>query len=261
KMIRELNINKVVLSWEGENSGKMRYRLYKEYKGNRSSKSWFNKIVLTEAEIRREEESKKSFLKQKVRAQQYAEELFMRQIEVDEIESDDIIAYYVSRYHKTEDIFIYTNDRDFMELVSFTNVQLYLANKKMLINKGNFKKLFGYELDNFLLMKTICGDASDNITGIDGVKETTLLKYFPKLKEKVYRTGDLLREAKRIQERRVKDKKKPIKALTNLIEGRPTIERNKKLMDLKNPFIDQEGMSEVNFWATCVLDDEDRGSK
>ncbi|MDX1285967.1 MAG: hypothetical protein R3182_13185, partial [Draconibacterium sp.] len=86
KLIKQYKINKVVLVWDGENGGIYRHQIDTAYKANRKDKSWHEKIQLSEAEIRREQEKEESILKQRKRIQAYAEELFLRQIEVDEIE-------------------------------------------------------------------------------------------------------------------------------------------------------------------------------
>jgi len=94
KMIKEHMINKVVLVWDGEGGGIQRYRIDHAYKANRKTKDWHKKIELSAAEIRKEKAKEESILKQRKRIQAYAEELFFRQIEVDDIEADDLIAEY-----------------------------------------------------------------------------------------------------------------------------------------------------------------------
>ena len=104
-LIKEHMINKVVLVWDGEGGGIYRHRIDKEYKANRKTKEWYKKIEMTEAEIRREKEKEESLLKQRKRVQAYAEELFFRQIEVDDIEADDLIAAYCIQNNNKEEIF------------------------------------------------------------------------------------------------------------------------------------------------------------
>src|SRR5258705_13310388 len=55
-LIKQHQINKVILVWDGENGGIDRYRLDNKYKSNRSDKSWFSKIELSDVDIKKEEE-------------------------------------------------------------------------------------------------------------------------------------------------------------------------------------------------------------
>src|SRR5882757_3870794 len=90
-LIKQHQINKVILAWDGENGGYERYKLDNKYKSNRLDKSWFNKIELSDAEIKREQEKKQSIIIQRIKIRNYAEELYLRQIEVHETEADDLI--------------------------------------------------------------------------------------------------------------------------------------------------------------------------
>ncbi|MFW6219487.1 MAG: hypothetical protein ACOC33_01335 [bacterium] len=259
KLIKEVRANKVVICWDGENSGKLRYLIDENYKANRETKSWHKKILLTNNEIENEEKNK-SDLWQKKRIQSYLEELFIRQIEIDEIEADDLIAYYCKVFGDKENITIYTNDRDMVQLLNYYDVFLYLANKDVIIDKLNFFMHFDYHYSNSLTMKIICGDSSDNVKGIEGIQEKTLLKYFPKLKDRKYLVNEIITEAKRIQKERISENKKPLKVLDKIITGKKIYLKNKKLMDLSEPLINKEVKNEFKNFL-LPLDDEDRNSK
>lgn len=259
KLVNENNINKVILCWDGENSGKMRYYIYEGYKANRESKSWYNKISLTDKQIYKEEKDMGE-LYQRIRIKQYAEELFIRQIEVDEIEADDIIAYYCKYKKPEENVLIFTNDRDYFQLMDYVNVSVYVDNKSTVIDKDIFFMYFNYHYSNSLTLKILCGDSSDNINGIAGLQETTLLKYFPQLKERHVPPKEIYAEAFKISKQRIADKKKPLKAIENIIEGKDILVRNKKLMDLKTPMMSKEAIDEYDTLYD-PLSSENRGSK
>lgn len=272
-VIKQNNINKVVLCWDGENGGKMRYNIYPKYKANRQGKSWYNKLQLTEAQIKFEEEQEKSMLLQKIRIKNYAEELFFRQIEVDLHEADDLVAYYCKEFHNDEKIIIYTNDRDMCQLLTYDNVSIYLSNMKSLINKDNYFLYFKHHYENLTLIKILCGDKSDNIRGIMGCGETILLKYFPEIKKDQITYQQIREKSKLLNE----SKKSKIKVLENIEKGivcevkgkikkeielgDEFFEINEKIIDLKEPILNREGISEVINQATLPLNDEDRGSK
>ena len=72
KIIIEHKIDKVVITWDGERGGTLRLDYYPEYKENRP------RFFDQEYEI------------QKLRVKQYAEDLFIRQYEHPDVESDDL---------------------------------------------------------------------------------------------------------------------------------------------------------------------------
>ena len=259
KLIREHKANKVVLAWDGENGGFYRHVIEPAYKANRKDKKWYGRIELSEAEIRREREKEESILKQRKRIQAYAEELFLRQIEVEKVEADDIIASYCMRYNETEDIYLYTNDRDFAQLLDY-NITILFDNKEEPITKHNFFFEFKYHYGNALPMKIICGDVSDNIKGIAGIKEKSLLKYFPDIQFKRLTVREICAMADQINKERILNKKKPLKALESLLGSIETLKLNHQLMNLSKPFLNEEADDELE-QLDMPLSDEDRGAK
>lgn len=259
KLIKEHMINKVVLMWDGQNGGVARHLILDTYKANRKNKLWFDKIELSEAEIEREREKEESILKQRVRIQQYNEDLFCRQIEIQKIESDDLISAYCQRHNNNEEIFIYTNDRDFLQLLDL-NITIIFANIQEPVNKLNYMMHFDHHYSNALAIKTICGDSADNIKGIEGIKEPTLLKYFPELKYKTLPVREICRLADNINKERVLQKKKPIKALENLLNGLERLRINHKLVNLREPMLNSEAIEELE-QLDMPLDMTGRGSK
>jgi 5'-3' exonuclease len=198
KIVIEHKIDKVVVMWDGERGGTLRLDYYPEYKGNRP------KFFDREYEL------------QKIRVQQYAEELFIRQYQHQDVESDDLLAFYCQNKKKREEVIIYTNDRDLCQLIS-EEVTIFLADKKQLVGIGNYQWYFQHHYKNAGLIKIIEGCSSDNIKGIDGVTENTLLKYFPELKNREYTLDEIISESKKLQEERGN---KPLVILENIINGK-----------------------------------------
>lgn len=259
KLIKKHLINKVVLCWDGENGGIYRHRMDRDYKANRKSKKWYEKTVLTENEIRREKEKDESILKQRKRIQAYAEELYLRQIEIDEIEADDLIAAYCLKYNNKEEIFIYSSDRDFAQLLDL-NINIIFPNINTVVNKKNFFVEFGYHYANALVFKIICGDQSDNIKGIEGIKENTLFKYFSDVKYKETTVKEIYEKAFYYNKKRVDEGKKPIKCLEKLIKNKETLKKNFKLINLRNPLLNDQAIDELE-QLEMPLSPENRGSK
>jgi 5'-3' exonuclease len=246
KLIVEYKIDKIVITWDGERGGTLRLDYYPEYKGNRP------KFFDPEYEY------------QKLRVKQYAEDLFIRQYEHPDVESDDLIAFYCLNKNKYEDVMIYTNDRDMCQLIN-TDITIFLADKKMEIGVGNYGWFFEHNYQNAGLIKIIEGCSSDNIKGVDGVTENTLLTHFPQLKERKVTLEEIIEESKIIQKNR---ENKPLKIIDNIINGvskgvhrGPLYEINKKIIDLTNPLLTEEAGESMKNLLELPLDPEGREYK
>lgn len=259
KIIKQHQINKIIAFWDGENGGIYRYKIDRKYKANRESKKWYSKIELTDSEIEHEKKKRESLLRQKIRIQQYNEELYIRQIQVDDIEADDLISDYIIRNHQNEDIILYTNDRDFCQLLDL-NFNILFGNKDVLINKNNFIMYFQYSHVNALTIKIICGDTSDNIDGVSGIQEKTLLSHFPELVFSKITVKDICKKAKLINEERINNKKKPLVSLSNLLESKERLKTNFKLMNLREPILNSEAVEALEI-LELPLSPEGRSSK
>lgn len=244
KLIKQHSINKVVLVWDGDNSGRARYLIDSNYKANRESKDWYNKIELTDAQITREEQKDYSILNQKTTIQAYAQELFFRQIEVDQIEADDLIAQYCMNHHNDEDILVYTNDRDMAQLLDL-NITILFGNIDTPITRGNFSMFFNYHHSNVLTLKILTGDTSDNIKGIKGLGEKTLLKDFPNLTFKHVTVNEICNGAIQINKERKKDKKGPLKVYKTLLENIDLLVSNHRIINLKEPMLNKKAIQEL----------------
>jgi DNA polymerase-1 len=240
-LIKAHMINKVVLAWDGEGGGIYRHRIDNAYKENRVSKEWHKKIEMTGAEIRKEREKEQSILKQRMRIQQYAQELFMRQIEMDDVEADDIIAAYCLTHNNLEEIFIFSNDRDFAQLLDL-NITIIFPNISVPVTKDNYMMHFNHHYSNALVLKIICGDTSDNVQGIEGMGEKTLLEHFPELKYKHFTVREICKRADEINKERVLNKKKPLKALENLLNNIERLKTNFQLVNLRDPMLTREAI-------------------
>jgi DNA polymerase-1 len=258
-LISKYQINKCIFFVDGSMSGKERYQLDHAYKANRKNKSWYGGIELSESEIKIEKEKEVSYLLQMKRVQSYLEELFIRQIQIEEVESDDLIASYVLSHNNLEEMYIYSADRDYAQLLNL-NIKIIFPNIDKPVDNLNYSLYFKHHYTNALPIKIICGDTSDNIKGIEGIKETTLLKHIPELKFKTHTVNDICKKAKEINEERVANKMKPLKCFENLIKGYDRLRLNYKLMNLKEPMLSEEAIEELK-QLEMPLSPDDRGSE
>jgi 5'-3' exonuclease len=79
------------------------------------------------------------------------------------MEADDVIRYACKG---DESAIIISNDRDLLQLIN-DHVTLFLPNKDIIVDVNNFNQIAGVKQEMFLLYKSIMGDVSDNITGLD----------------------------------------------------------------------------------------------
>ncbi len=99
--------------------------------------------------------------------------------ECDNYEADDIIGTF-AHYCDIEPDFIGTivsSDKDLLQLIS-DDVDIKLLKQKDYIryNKDSFKGEYGIEPKRVVDLKSLMGDASDNIPGVKGIGEKTALK-------------------------------------------------------------------------------------
>jgi 5'-3' exonuclease len=249
--------DRVLVAWDGFNAGKLRYNIYKPYKAKRKKDFESEaRIIATEGFGNPDDSEKFSLLSQKIDTQMYLEELFVRQVEEDYIEADDIIAYYIlGSKDPNEHIYIFSRDKDFHQLVS-ERVSLINPDSLEVITIHNFKEKMGYTHENALLFKCFEGDSSDEIEGVKGITANTLLKYFPDAQHEKYTYKRLVDEAYAIQESRIngKPKKKRLDTLDKIIQAEDILYRNAKLMNLRKPFLNQDAVNTIDEIRRLPLD-------
>ncbi len=249
KFLEEHNHDKVVVFWDGDSNSSIRKSIYPPYKANRRQDM--------------NEYKYESYLYQKSRVKQYLEEIFVRQVEMVSNEADDLIAYYC-KISKDENIIIFSADKDLTQLIS-ERVTIYSPISKQYYKNGDMITINKVDIPhyNVLLTKIFTGDKSDNISGIEGLGEKTLIKYFPQVQEKPCTVEEILDYARNIPQ------KKPIKTLVNILEGKTKSTifgeqfylTNKTIVDLSNPLITDDGKELVEQILTDTIDPTDRGYK
>jgi len=95
-----------------------------------------------------------------------------------DFECDDVIATYVYKHARNgDDCFVISSDSDFIQLHNICGVTLYNPVKKKEIEKPPY---------DYVMWKSLRGDATDNIPGIKGVGDKTA--------DKLMKDPQLLRE-------------------------------------------------------------------
>ena len=242
--------DRIINFWDGIMGGKLRKDMYAPYKENRD-KSWEEEsYLLTDSDVDEIKKEKYNILQQKIKVKNYLEELCIRQLEVDYVEADDLIALYVKKRKPDEEVIIFSSDHDYYQLIT-KGVSIIRPSDRKLLTVDNFKEEFGYALENALFLKCFEGDVSDNISGVKGVGFKSIKKYFPKFLEEKYTLDRMLEEAKEHFEN------KPLKIFEKIMNSRDVLERNRTLMNLKRPFLTEEAKREVVEIANYVIVDPD----
>lgn len=251
RFLDENNYNKVVVFWDGETSSSQRRLLYPKYKLNRKTSN-------------PEDFKEESFLKQKQRVKEYLEEMFVRQLDVENSEADDLIAYYC-QISEDESKTIFSTDRDLTQLIS-KDVTIYSPITKRYYKNGDTIKIDQIEIPHYNVKtyKILTGDSSDNIDGIFYLGEKTFVKLFPEILEKEISITDILTKGEEL----LKEQKENV-VLKNLLSGKTKegifgdefFVINEKLVDLSKPLISEEGKELVRSYYSESLDPDGRGHR
>ena len=284
-LLRKGNFRYVYVFWDGNQSGLLRYKLNSDYKANRDKefedeeelsdymkavnakingmKQYFSKKK-DPAKLAQIKKQKEIFHWQREVIIDCLEELFVRQCMCDKTEADDFIGYYVTHKKPNERIVICSNDRDLTQLIA-EDVIVYVQSLKDFLTVKNYTKIEGINYQNVVLKKVLCGDASDNIKGIKGFGEKTLLNNFDEITKRKVTLNEVIEKAKNINEERAKLKKKPLKWAENIVnrvtdgvQGNEIYEINEKIIDLKKPLMTDEAVEMIENIMYTPIDPEDR---
>ena len=284
-LLRKGNFRYVYVFWDGNQSGLLRYKLNSDYKANRDKefedeeelsdymkavnakingmKQYFSKKE-DSAKLAQRKKQKEIFHWQREVIIDCLEELFVRQCMCDKTEADDFIGYYVTHKKSNERIVICSNDRDLTQLIA-EDVIVYVQSLKDFLTVKNYTKIEGINDQNGVLKKVLCGDTSDNIKGIKGFGEKTLLNNFSEITKRKVTLNEVIEKAKNINEERAKLKKKPLKWAENIVnrvtdgvQGSEIYEINEKIIDLKKPLMTDEAVEMIENIMYTPIDPEDR---
>lgn len=219
-----------VIAFDGKGGSFKRRELYSEYK-NKKKCGWNFAKREDVFEKNEDQDDFESAIRQFAILNELLENLPLTIGAVEMIESDDFIAWAVKELKEkfNSECVIMSTDKDFLQLVD-ERTAIWSPIKKMVYDSKNFKKEFGLTPTNYLLHRTILGDASDNLPKAKGVGEKNLKKALPLLfEEKNLSIDELIAEIEKLPGKNQTEKK-----LKNSIE---MIKINYKLMKLDDSMI------------------------
>ncbi len=146
-----------------------RKEILEEYKGNRDKE--YNKDVHSKNEIIKE----------------LLQTMGIPSIFPRDYEADDVIGiinevernHAVTKFYLTKKLFehiIVTVDRDLCQLIK-GKVRIYDPIRKLEINESNFEEVLKFDKKDFIKVKALQGDKSDNIPGLKGFGKVKTEKY------------------------------------------------------------------------------------
>lgn len=287
-IMQKKDFNYVYVFFDAHDSGILRYEIYPAYKANRDKdyaehsnlSDYMKEYNATIARMQNylykkkekpvkeltpeEKVTKENFDRERDILCKYFNELYIRWMIDEKTEGDDLISYYVHHKLPNEKIVIMSADEDLTQLISET-VCVYNNIKKKFFSNDNFKELKGYPHENVVLKKVFCGDKSDNIGNVDGVSETRLFELMPEIHDRPVTINEVRERAKEMVEKRISEKKKPLKWHENIVNGVSRgnypgdfYEINERIINLDKPLLTPEAETELSEMIHNVQDPEGR---
>jgi DNA polymerase-1 len=175
-LMRTIDPTRIICVFDGQASSASRKNIDPEYKANRNIKRITNWELFDD-----KEDEFASMTMQMGRLVEYLQCLPITLISIDKIEADDTISYLAQKFgENNKRVTIVSSDKDFLQIVD-ENIEVYSPIKKVTYRKKEVQEEVGVLPENYLVMKALLGDNSDNLTGIKGLGPKTLLKEFPGL--------------------------------------------------------------------------------
>jgi len=222
--IKMFKPTRVIVVFDGKGGSLKRKKLYPDYKEKRAMTVRVNRAY---EDMGTPDTERKAMLQQMSLLIDFLKELPVSIVCIDYIEADDAIAYISTQMYKDANITIMSSDKDFLQLVN-SRVSIWSPTKKKIYGVQDVINEYGIHPHNFIYYRILEGDTSDNIGGVTGIGLKTAIKSFP-----------MLAEAKEssVEEifARSKDQYNEKKIFAKIVESKDIIERNYKLMQLKNP--------------------------
>jgi 5'-3' exonuclease len=228
-LVRTFEPTRVVVVFDGPGSTAARKNVNSDYKANRQIK----RITNWEMYDNKDQEYA-SMSAQIERLIEYLHMLPVDLLAIDKVEADDVIAYIGKQFDQSK-VTIVSSDKDFMQIVN-DRVQIYSPVKKKVYGPVEVLEEQGVLPSNYLIVKSLLGDNSDNLSGVKGLGIKGILKHFPKLIDTPNMDLDYVYE---ICEEGVEK----TKILAKILERKHAVDQNHGLMNLMEPQLSDRQIS------------------
>lgn len=228
-LINEVKPDRVFVVWDGPGGSKKRRGIFAEYKAGRKVR------------LNREFDSSGGVVEDADNMRQQMEQvkpllrfLGVTQIEIGDIEADDVIAYLVGCLDPQPKVVV-SSDKDLWQLVS-DKTTIYWPVKKTYITSDSMAA-DGCLPANWIFVKSLLGDSSDNIEGVRGVGPATVKKLFPELSQRPFTFAEFFQ----LVEERAQEHNKA----RTILEAKELVRKNVDLMQLTSPIISATAASVI----------------
>jgi len=238
-LIEKLEVDEVVIAWEGKQSGERRRKTLTTYKEGRKMVG-LNRIFEND-----EEDERESLVRQISLLKETFEFLPFHQVAIQYQEADDVIAWMANNTFDGYEKIIVSTDKDYFQLV-IDDISVYRPVK---VNKKHGQMIdMEYMLEsedcyppNYTLIKSVCGDKSDKIDGVPRVGEKTFKKDFPFLSNTTqYTVND-------IHEHAVEQVAQKNKKYQKYVDNKELIEKNYSLVQLHDVNVTIQDMDAITY--------------
>lgn len=221
KLSREIKPDRIIVCWDGKDGSTRRRIDNKNYKEGRKPLrlNWENNQT--------EEDTLKNKLWQTSRLMEYLNNMPVCQLMYASTEADDIISLVCKELPNDQKIII-SSDKDFYQLLDDKTI-IYRPVQNEFVNRKKVLEEFGIHPNNFAISRAICGDNSDNLSGVKGAGLATVAKRFPFLKEEKSATFEDIFEACKTDSK--------VKLYESVLSSQQLIQNNYKIMQLYMPSI------------------------
>lgn len=222
-LMRTIDPTRIICVFDGQASSSSRKNIDSEYKANRNIKRITNWELFDD-----KDDEYASMTMQMHRLVEYLQCLPITLISIDKVEADDTISYLAQKFGANgKKVTIVSSDKDFLQIVD-QNIEVYSPIKKKTYGKKEVQEELGMIPENYLIMKALLGDNSDNLTGIKGLGPKTLLKEFPGI---VNNPSFELNDIHKICEEKLQTKK----IFAQILYDWEKVKTNHELMNLLQP--------------------------
>lgn len=228
-LVRTFEPTRVVVVFDGPGSTAARKNVNSDYKANRQIKRITNWEMYDD-----KEQEYASMSAQIERLVEYLHMLPVDLLAIDKVEADDVIAYIGKEFDQSK-VTIVSSDKDFMQIVN-DRIQIYSPVKKKVYGPAEVLEEQGVLPSNYLIVKSLLGDNSDNLSGVKGLGIKGILKHFPKLIDTPNTDLDYVYE---ICEEGVEK----TKVLAKILERKHAVDQNHGLMNLMDPQLSDRQIS------------------
>lgn len=222
-LMRTVDPTRIICVFDGQASSASRKTINPDYKATRNIKRITNWELFDD-----KDDEFQSMTMQMHRLVEYLQCLPITLISIDKVEADDTISYLAQKFGaNNKKVTIVSSDKDFLQVVD-ENIEVYSPIKKKTYRKKEVQEELGMIPENYLIMKALLGDNSDNLTGIKGLGPKTLLKEFPAIvKDPLFELNDIHKICT--------EKLQTKKIFAQILYDWDKVKTNYQLMDLQEP--------------------------